>query len=192
MAEIHESIKTLQSNLKSLKRKYYTMLEQTVHDDFKHKVDELNNEIKKLIDLRACQTPKRGVEFRCAKCEETNPIYFYRKITECIQCMSKSNYEKIKLKIESGKQRNIQARFARGECTDCAMKVTNENIPLFDWDHRDPSEKVCTVARLNYKTDDVFQSEIEKCDLVCKLCHTKRTKMQYENKVITSRKSDKK
>lgn len=127
-------------------------------------------------------------ERKCLKCDTTHPESFNRKNTECIQCMSKAGYEKIKVRLEQGKERNILARISRKECSVCKLKVERENAQMFDWDHRNPSEKTFSVSRMNYKADIAFFAEIEKCELTCKNCHIMRTMDQYKQNTIPKRK----
>lgn len=53
----------------------------------------------------------------------------------------------------------------------------------FDWDHRDPATKLNNVSTLagNEHSYEVILNEINKCDLLCANCHSKRT---YEQKAL--------
>jgi hypothetical protein len=152
-------------------------------------MDAMNNALLKYV--KEPETPvKRGIkEYSCLKCGEKNPEMFNRKKSECTPCISKAGYVKIKVKLDQGKERNVAARLSRVECMHCKLKVTQENALMFDWDHRNPSEKTYTVSRMNYKTDELFNAEIEKCDLVCKNCHILRTMRQHAANEIPKRKS---
>jgi DNA-directed RNA polymerase subunit RPC12/RpoP len=131
---------------------------------------------------------KREMKYKCLKCNQTNRSMFNRKKTECTPCMSKVLYGKQKIKIEKGKERNVAARIARGECTVCKLKVTRENALSFDWDHRNPSEKTHQISKMNCKSDELFYSEIAKCDIVCRNCHIIKTQYQFDNNLIPKRK----
>jgi len=124
----------------------------------------------------------------CAKCHTTDPKRFNRKKTECTQCISKAAYEKIKIRLNTGKERNIQARLARKECSVCKLHVERHNAQMFDWDHRNPAEKRFAISKLNYKEDAPFFQEIAKCDLTCRNCHIMRTMAQFQNNEIPKRK----
>ena len=127
---------------------------------------------------------------KCSKCHTTNPKNFNRKKTECTQCMSKAGYEKIKIRLESGKERNIQARLDRKECSVCNLKVERTNAQMFDWDHKNPFEKCFAISKMNYKKDEIFFQEIAKCDLTCRNCHMMRTMSQFQSNEIPKRKSN--
>jgi len=162
-----------------------------------------SDEIRKVVDkirisnnilgniLKDKETSSITKAYKCVKCNETDAKYFNRKISECIQCMSKVAYDKMKPKIEIGKQRNINERIKRTECCDCKLKVSEENAQMFDWDHRDPKEKKYNISRLNCKADAVFYAEIAKCDIVCRNCHAIRTKNQFENNLLQKKPSNK-
>ena len=44
-----------------------------------------------------------------------------------------------------------------------------------DFDHRDPSKKICSVSEAAKKSYDLMINEISKCDVVCSNCHRIRT-----------------
>jgi hypothetical protein len=153
------------------------------------KMEEIISEINSLnMSLMKYIPSIRIKEHKCLKCNETNPLMFNRKISECTPCMSKAGYEKIKVKLEKGKERNIIARIARKECTVCKLKVIRENALSFDWDHRNPSEKTQQISKMNCKSDKLFDAEIAKCDIVCRNCHIIKTQYQFDNNLIPKRK----
>lgn len=125
--------------------------------------------------------------YGCLKCKETDPTQFNRKKTECTPCMSKAGYEKIKVKLDEGKERNILARLERGNCSVCNLVVTRDTAQMFDWDHKSPAEKSCAISRMNYKSDEIFRAEIAKCDLTCRNCHMMRTMVQFKDNSIKKR-----
>ena len=49
--------------------------------------------------------------------------------------------------------------------------VSDENLPMFCWDHIDRTQKTTNVARLLKKTEELVQQEIDKCQLLCHNCH---------------------
>lgn len=158
-----------------------------IMDKLTSEITALNESLMKYI-LESVKTTRGTMEYKCVKCNEANPLMFNRKKSECTPCMSKSGYEKQKLVLNKGKERNIQARISRGECTVCKIKVTRENALSFDWDHRDPTEKTHQVSRMNAKKDELFYAEIAKCDLVCRNCHIIKTQHQFDNDLIPKRK----
>lgn len=61
----------------------------------------------------------------------------------------------------------------RGECCDCGFKVHNENFRAFDFDHRNPQEKIASISDMCKNSADIQKiiEEIKKCDLRCANCH---------------------
>ena len=77
-------------------------------------------------------------------------------------------------------------KLKRSCCMDCLMVVTVDITYVFDFDHRDPSEKLFAIST-NYKGVSVASliKEMNKCDLVCANCHRHRTQKQFPTKVLT-------
>ena len=67
-----------------------------------------------------------------------------------------------------------QIKVDRG-CADCGY---HEHACALDFDHREPSGKLFTIAEGSHWNLDRLLAEIEKCDVVCANCHRVRTKSQ--------------
>ena len=163
---------------------------QNIEELQKDVVENISNHIqscKTILAEHIVQAPFGRKERKCLKCETTNPEKFHRKKSECVQCMSKAAYEKIKIRLNAGKERNIQARLDRKECSVCKLQVERQNAQMFDWDHRNPLEKCFAISKMNYKEDAMFFEEIAKCDLSCRNCHMMRTMRQFEQNSIPKR-----
>lgn len=61
------------------------------------------------------------------------------------------------------------------QCMDCHLEINDENHYLFDLDHRVGTEKYQCIGLMRTSSDARFNEEIAKCDLVCLMCHRKRT-----------------
>lgn len=130
---------------------------------------------------------------RCKVCEEVKPVdLFYKnsygkcrsRCKSCSAAYSKAHYESnrvehIKRRGENTKahrriMRDIIKTVKMAPCVDCG-----ETHPYWamDFDHRSPSEKSFTIALATTKgvTKKSLLKEIEKCDVVCALCHRYRT-----------------
>lgn len=130
----------------------------------------------------------------CPKCGETKPLSEYyscksKKVASyCNKCFKeyKKEYHKknskkySRVRYEKKKKRKKEIRRLIYEykkdkpCVDC-----NEIHPpwAMDFDHIDPSEKefnISNAARSELSWETILK-EIEKCDLVCALCHRYRT-----------------
>lgn len=70
-------------------------------------------------------------------------------------------------------------KLQRGACLVCKRVVTKESTCGFDFDHIDPPQKVIAISQLVYKSFDYFnahfQSEVQKCNLLCSNCHHLKT-----------------
>lgn len=77
-------------------------------------------------------------------------------------------------------------KLARLFCLDCSIPITLDNTFMFDFDHRDPAEKLFTISR-HYKGVSYASliNEMNKCDLVCANCHRHRTQKQFRAKILT-------
>lgn len=62
-----------------------------------------------------------------------------------------------------------------GKCLDCGFIGPQ---CVFDFDHRDPSEKKFTLSAGSVLSLDRQREEAAKCDLVCANCHRMRTHRQ--------------
>lgn len=104
----------------------------------------------------------------CRLCPASNPNDFYETQSHrlCKACFKTTYYA-------PGRERLLQSKLDRGECTDCGVKVTPENAVMFDYDHR--NEKTENLSRMSYAPAEAFQAELEKCDLTCANCHRLRT-----------------
>jgi hypothetical protein len=69
-----------------------------------------------------------------------------------------------------------QWKLAAGACVDCGFIIDEQTYVCIDCDHRDPSQKSFTISsEVGRKTTDELQTELDKCDPVCRNCHALRT-----------------
>ncbi|ANA86867.1 HNH endonuclease [Gordonia phage Bachita] len=62
-----------------------------------------------------------------------------------------------------------------GQCVDCGYVGPPF---MYDFDHRDPTEKLFAIGSGASISYDRQLAESEKCDLVCASCHRMRTHLQ--------------
>jgi hypothetical protein len=72
----------------------------------------------------------------------------------------------------------IKAKYELSPCTDCGVSFPYE---CMDFDHLDPSDKEFTIRQIRLWVDSpsnrlVMNTELAKCEFVCKNCHATRTK----------------
>jgi hypothetical protein len=77
-------------------------------------------------------------------------------------------------------------KLRRSNCCDCGMVVTPDNTYCFDFDHRDPHLKTASLSDLtSWGQLQKMQDEMDKCDLVCAICHRHRTMRQLRAGILT-------
>jgi len=130
---------------------------------------------------------------RCPKCEETKSLRYFHKRSNgtpqsyCKTCQrgygrkhytsNKSDYNARRYghqKRQRERIRQLLDQVKSVPCIDC-----EETHPpwAMDFDHRDPSTKcfdLSVAASAGYSLAKT-QAEIDKCDVVCALCHRYRT-----------------
>lgn len=72
---------------------------------------------------------------------------------------------------------NLVAQIKAAPCMDCKRSFPPE---CMDFDHRDPGQKIRSVAYMAASgwAESTIRAEIAKCDLVCACCHRTRTAKQ--------------
>lgn len=106
----------------------------------------------------------------CSSCKQEKPLsdYNYRgtKIRlKCKQCLyryqkQRWNRYKAKLVLAHG-----------GHCVDCGR---NGHPAIFDFHHRDPTQKDFEISRKRCLAYHKILAESMKCDLLCSCCHRLR------------------
>jgi hypothetical protein len=66
----------------------------------------------------------------------------------------------------------IDAYKVESGCVDCGYAA---HPAALDFDHRDPGEKLGTIARMFTYTDERLSAELSKCDVRCANCHRIKT-----------------
>ena len=118
----------------------------------------------------------------CVLCRRANTkVSQDRKIRQGVARKTHSVNTRFKMR-----QMVIDEKLARSCCMDCLLPVTVDVTYVFDFDHRDPSEKLFSISQM-YKGVSYASliAEMNKCDLVCANCHRHRTQKQFRTKVLT-------
>ena len=134
----------------------------------------------------------------CTGCEQEKPLTEFafrdkargrlrRRCKDCMRKYAHAHYRLHRDKYASGGwDRNRQGRatmrryvhqyLGAHPCVDCG----ETNIVVLDFDHRDGSEKIETIAWLlaRGRTAELL-SEIAKCEVRCANCHQRRTAAQF-------------
>lgn len=109
-----------------------------------------------------CGQDKLISEFYSRSSRENKP---YDRCKECFNNYSSKRWisKKIDAIIYKGSQ-----------CIDCGISYPNEPYVIFDFHHRDPSNKDVDWSKLRLRSQDKIFKELDKCDLLCANCHRKR------------------
>lgn len=126
----------------------------------------------------------------CLGCNQTFPITSFRwsnesegrrvgRCSECDVAFRAKKYSENPEQFLNNKKRTqgrlklMLNQLKADPCMDCGGKFPPY---VMDFDHRDPSTKICKVSSLVYSSSEqLLMAEIAKCDLVCANCHRIRT-----------------
>ena len=112
----------------------------------------------------------------CSTCQIEKPLTeFYNRSSsdptpygKCKQCFNSYCVQRwIKRKINA-------IKYKGSSCIDCGISYPNEPYVVFDFHHRDPSEKDVDWGKLKLRSQKAINTELDKCDLLCSNCHRKR------------------
>ena len=141
------------------------------------------------METKTCPTCKQTLcvtEFGFKNKEKTRRHSWCKK---CDAAYKKKHYSANKEKYLHGATIcNYRKRYAirmklleylsQHPCVDCG-----ETDPIIlEFDHRDPSEKVCNISRMvsDMKPLEAIFAEIQKCDVRCVACHRRKTVKQIK------------
>jgi len=145
-----------------------------------------------------CGTAKRTSRSpRCTQCTRDQNRRFYGGCIErgvCVVC-AENPPTKGRLCGSCSVSRNQRLRSARrllksqavcylgDACVDCGLRT--EYLSVYDFHHKDPSQKDFNLGRLLGSTCDwdIISSELNKCDLLCANCHRIRHEKEGKGEV---------
>jgi len=119
-------------------------------------------------------------EYLCSRCGDTDPEHFYttnKAKSKCKKCHTMETHQK---------QRNLKGKaieYLGGKCLDCGLEYNN-NSWLFDFHHRDPSDKEWNWGNRRTSNWEKLKTEIDKCDLLCSNCHRTRHEMEWRKTLV--------
>ena len=102
--------------------------------------------------------------------------------SQCRLCYAKRDQKY----LAHGRQRNINAKLERRCCEVTGTPVNLDNLDLFEWDHRDPSQKKYVVGQMLKSSDSVYFAEIAKCRLILRSVHIAHTRQQRADGLINN------
>lgn len=109
-----------------------------------------------------------GLEIRCCtKCNEWRDPDCYHHTTGliCKKCYKASytfSQKRVDLKLRA-------VRYKGSKCQRC-----NKTFPIcaYSFHHRDPTAKDFAINKAGYLWNQMIQTELDKCDLLCHNCHS--------------------
>jgi hypothetical protein len=105
---------------------------------------------------------------RCRKCKRRDDLDYYRR--------NKSTYRKREIKYQTEKKTFVNTLKNNTPCKDCGILYPNEPW-LKEFDHLHSKTKMVSDIVRNGSMSGI-KKEIEKCDIVCLICHKRRTAMR--------------
>jgi len=72
-------------------------------------------------------------------------------------------------------RRRVQAVEQLG--SECIICGSDQDL---EFDHIDPETRTMTIARASTRSEEFFQSELSKCQLLCVPCHSEKTEREFE------------
>ena len=116
---------------------------------------------------------------KCTRCLQTKSLTeFYvskgKVMSYCKQChkdLEKRRYKEKMDKLNEYKKTLV--------CKKCGEK----RFYLFDFHHRDPSQKDYTISQNPHASFEVIKKEIDKCDVLCANCHREWHYLEQHNNI---------
>lgn len=131
------------------------------HNTFILVIIEILNGGQLFMDTRKCTTCKRILPLDMFNRHGYNVSGSVRISSECKDCLRVRNQDRAQ------KFSNF-IRIYRTPCEKCG----EHRWYVIDFHHRDPEKKSFTVARAVCRSLAIVEQEINKCDTLCKNCHT--------------------
>ena len=110
-----------------------------------------------------------GLQAYCRECMKAYRIEHYRANKD-------AHYERNRKAKERLREHVLELK--KGNCFDCEISYPDEPW-LMEFDHRDPSEKIESIyTAVSYGSMKRLEKELSKCDLVCVVCHRRRSALR--------------
>jgi hypothetical protein len=87
-------------------------------------------------------------------------------------------------RVQQGRIRLLNTKIRIGECRNCQLICTADNVQNFEFDHADAFKKRFSIGSSPGVSDIVFHEEVAKCRLLCVSCHRLHTALQRADDII--------
>lgn len=130
---------------------------------------------------------------KCTRCKKNYDFdqfiserYKFTETNVCLKCRTNNNinrkvdnthYEKLRGNIE-------KLKIEMGPCIECG----ETNLKVLEFDHIDTSSKVANVTAL--RSIEKMNLEAKKCQILCRMCHTKKSVETMKEKFKNYEKND--
>lgn len=121
---------------------------------------------EKESEFTECKTRANGLQSYCRDCMKKYRIDHYKKNKSQYLERNRKNRDLIKLYYYEQK--------LNCKCAKCGVEYPNEPY-LFDFDHLEDFEKKDSVSQLLSYSINIVKKEIDKCQLLCVICHRRKT-----------------
>jgi hypothetical protein len=127
--------------------------------------------MRRLTEFNVRTSASDGLQSRCREC--CRDWYLEHRAVHIANVARRNRAHRQKLRVQ------IVAYLATHPCVDCGER----DIRCLQFDHRDRSTKTANVAYLlsNARSWKAILAEIEKCDVRCANCHSRRTAAQVNS-----------
>lgn len=153
-------------------------------DDYKYSEEEENE----VIDEENCKTCN-GLMCN-GKLRNSNKFYLSKNKlgSYCKKCLGYDSM--IRRRLSAMKIDNVKLEI--GKCNDCNKPVTKDTLCCFDFDHIICKGKKMDISKMRNKPtldNEFIEDELKKCQLLCCICHYKKTMKQFNYIEITAENS---
>lgn len=109
---------------------------------------------------------------KCRRCKvtgENNPCFGIEPHNKGLKTFNEKEFQKSYISNHRQENRRRAIHYLGNQCNICKL----ENLPLCCWDihHIDPNKKEANVSQLFAYSWDKVKKEVDKCILLCALCH---------------------
>ena len=140
--------------------------------EFDH-TDEKNHSIAKMVEMKAS---------RARILEEV-------RLTElvCVLChRSRTFFRRVAVRVSAKKLLMSSVLVLRAKARPCNLCGARRPWYQMDFDHLDPSTKLFSLASAKNYTVEQVRAEASKCQLLCALCHRRKTFQGVYNQLLVS------
>src|ERR1035437_439704 len=142
--------------------------------------------------------PERGKKIKAISrmvLEHFSKVSIFEEIDKCdlvcLLCHNKRTFDRLNEKLGLNRKYNKRAKaniltinsFKDKPCEICHNKYENYNMQI---DHINPVTKLYDVCQLKRRHPDILLCELKKCQVLCALCHRRKSIIEQKEKKYIS------